>query len=455
MAPPERTTAGDYHFHVYDYKDSAAWTLSQAQPERDGLKFYSMRRDLISLALTARDNGVPNAATRNIGVEITGGLGQDVLPDKPDGVCHIKALSFGGPTQLSPDTPVAVITGGIHAREWVAAEMAYLLAEYLIVNYSNDPGGNRHKQFIHDLVRTRRIHIIPMLNPSGSLYTVFSAKQTARMWRVNRRTLPNNANGWRDALIDQSNNNPWPPFRNVPPDGDVASYEVPRYPPGHNPVFDTVNLPNRNFVGVDINRNCATRYFGHNAGPDYQKNNTPGNGDYFGMKAGSELETQNIQGFLAGKNIRTSIDYHSYSQLILYPTEVADGGFLYDDFKVLGQTLQALIQDYALGTTKQLLGYDGTGSLADYVGTKFRSRSFVIELDPKKDPNNPGAGFKLAEDKIQGVFENNIRAALALIAAAGEPSTQCPNCLGRHTVSPSERELLGWDVAGRGNRLPA
>ena len=59
----------------------------------------------------------------------------------------------------------------------------------------------------------------------------------------------------------------------------------------------------------------------------------------------------------------------------------------------------------------------------------------------------------MSEDKIQDVFEKNIRGALALIMAAGPPLT-VTRCFCRRTITWGENVLLGWNVYGRGNRLP-
>jgi hypothetical protein len=442
--PPNRTTAADYRFHVYDYDNSArAWELSPPQPERDGMRFFSMVQDLDGLLKFGQANAVPNIALQDIGEEIT----------DDNVVRHIKALSFGGPTPLRRNTPEVVITGGIHAREWVAPEMAYLLAEYLIMHYSDAVFlRNRYKKFIQRLLRTRRIHVIPMLNPAGNCHTVFSPGANARMWRKNRHALPDNAQDWELNLTD-GHGDEWPPFRNVRKRRDVTRYDVPRYPPGAHPQFDTVALPNERNIGVDLNRNCTTPFFGYNAQfrGDIPRNATPGEPVYFGLRAGSERETQSVQGFLARKLVRTSIDYHSYGESILYPEELLDGGWVNADFKALAELLSQLIESYLLQTGADLAGSPATGTLADHIGIECRSRSFVIELDPKK---GDAAGFQLPPDQIQAVFEKNIRAALALIAAAGGPSTTTCCCFGRRTVSTGERELLDWQVAGRGNRLP-
>ena len=67
------------------------------------------------LVETARENNVPNIKIR-----------YTRIPAQADGakIGWTLGLSFG-----DPNAPTVVITGGIHAREWIAPEIAYLVAE--------------------------------------------------------------------------------------------------------------------------------------------------------------------------------------------------------------------------------------------------------------------------------------------------------------------------------------
>lgn len=454
MPIPVRTADADYHYHVYDYIGSQPFTLSNAQPQRNNMRFYSMVQDLAGLFQIGQANHVPNIALTNLGAAIT-----DDAANR-----NIMALSFGT-LAMNPDE--IVITGGIHAREWVAPEMAYLLAEYLIKNYP-DPNLPIHaldpyERAIRLTVDNRRIHVIPMLNPAGNAYTVFTAGQDARLWRRNRRPMPATAAGWLNALTDPATGLTRAPFQNAQTVLGITSYSVPRYLAAAT--LNPTDLPNNATTGVDLNRNYQTVAYGHNCAPAYE-NSEPGEDAYFGTGAASEIETQNVQAFLFGKNIETSIDYHSYSKYILYPSELGNPGPVGANFTRLGEILQRLIApswsfsfgyDYKLGTPRALVGYDATGTLADYTGQQHNSRSFVIELDPA--PGLLSWEFELPEDQIRTVFEKNIRAALALMVAAGNQSTFATTtsccCFKRRTISSNERHFLGWNVYGRGNRLPA
>jgi len=202
--PPARIPPGDYHFHVYDYANSGArgaWGMSDGQPARNGWQFYSMVQDLQGLVQEGQAHTVPRIALANAGGQTIGGR-------------NTMVLSFGNANNAQ-DAPTVVFTGGIHAREWIAPEIAYLLAEYLIVKYNAQPQGI-YQQTIKNLVDSRNIHIAPMLNPDGNDYTVFGAASTdgtePRRWRKNFRPLPTRAADWADAVTSVNPPQTNPPF---------------------------------------------------------------------------------------------------------------------------------------------------------------------------------------------------------------------------------------------------
>ena len=80
-------------------------------------------------------------------------------------------------------TRKVLFLGCHHAREWIAVEVPYLLADYLVRNANEDPV----KQW---LVRGE-IWIAPMVNPDGHEYS----RTTDRLWRKNRRSNPDGSFG--------------------------------------------------------------------------------------------------------------------------------------------------------------------------------------------------------------------------------------------------------------------
>ena len=480
MPPPIRSASAGYHFHVYDYHDSKPFEPSRAQPQRGGLQFFSLVQDLNGL-LQSGQGRVPNIAlTRYPVPEDTE---YPVAEDADTGQRDIMVLSFGD-RGIVAKAPAVVITGGIHAREWIAPEMAYLLAEYLIINYPPGSRGlTRYQRAIRELVDSRRIHIIPMLNPNGNSYTVFSADPEARLWRKNRRVLPSSAGEWFKALMSGNPPESNPPFLNVREGNEPvpwASYEVPDYDPGKrippdvSRTYRTTVLPTDQ-IGVDQNRNFATTAWGY----ECHANDSEGHADdpegkllnadpkseaYFGPAAGSERETQSVTDFLAlagrralglrSSKIATSVDYHSYAGVILYPGEADYAGAVDPGYERLGQVLTDL-SEYTLGTPLEKIGYNATGSVADYIAQQYHARAFTIELDPRKSDQ---IGFQLPEDRIMRVFEKNILPALAAIEGAGSPlggtSGGLNGRLGERAAQRVVAKFRGWGVNGRGNQLP-
>jgi zinc carboxypeptidase len=476
LAPPNRAVAGNFHYHTYRYPgDIAAGPFALgAGPLPAAIPLYSMVEDLQGLAAWGAFTGVPNIAVNTIaahpgivgGAQTLGGL--DTI-----------MLSMG-PAPGVVGAPAVVITGGVHAREWIAVEFVYLLAEYLVRNYTAAPA-DRYQGTIKRLVDSRRIYIIPMLNPDGNIQTVFGGGAVTRLWRKNRRVLPVNPAGWVALLTNgllPGNNNP-PPFANVvdPGGGNDATYDVANYDPANGippapapPGGRVTQALTNNLTGVDPNRNCTTPAWGYDGqrypavGPPVPSGaSDPTRDPYFGPAVASERETTNLQLALAhaaaAPGISVSIDYHSYGGQVLYPSETAYNGGVGPNYTVLGTTLQQLISypgapAYRLGTPRQIINADATATIIDRAAQAHQSRAFTIELDPWVAPGVPlvAAGFLLNENQIMTVFEENIRAALAALLAPQFPP------VGPLALNPFYAQIVNrfmtWNVVGRGNQLP-
>ena len=76
-----------------------------------------------------------------------------------------------------------VFVGLHHAREWISAELALYLAEYLVTHHGTDPA-------LAACMNQLEIWIIPVMNPDGYAYS--AAAPANRLWRKNRR---NNGDG--------------------------------------------------------------------------------------------------------------------------------------------------------------------------------------------------------------------------------------------------------------------
>jgi hypothetical protein len=454
MSPPPRRDPTAYHYHAYDYEGAEAWKPGPAQLDRNKYQFYSMVKDLKGLVETGTDSKVPNIAL----IEIP----------QTSGKLNTIGLAFG-----KSDGPTVVITGGIHSNEWMAHEMAYLLAEYLIMHYNVKPAGP-YQEAIHDLINSRNIRIFPMVNPDGNYFTVFgggAADGPARRWRKNRRALPTSGAGWVKELT--TSGEPNEPFEDVQELEEPeklsdwvisATYNVPYYnpekkiPPGE-PAYEQRWLVNDQ-TGVDLNRNWVTRASGYDClrptdeEPEAYDWNPIG-GSYFGPKRGGEAETANIQSYLGETTgYAVAIDYHTSGRFIVYPSEVYNRGEVTPEYVVLGKMLEQLIVDqsgehYKLGTSVGTVGYDATGATDDHMAFRHGAYAFTIELDPL------GSGMLLPETGIMACFETNIRAALAAIAWPNPAGIPREEELRQRTFGAILNKYQIWKVYGLGNQLPA
>ncbi len=91
------------------------------------------------------------------------------------------AIKISDNVNQDEEEPVVVFLGAHHAREWISVDVPFLIAKYLVENYTTDPS-------IAQLVNGSEIWIVPMVNPDGHQYSVM----TDRLWRKNRR---NNGDG--------------------------------------------------------------------------------------------------------------------------------------------------------------------------------------------------------------------------------------------------------------------
>jgi hypothetical protein len=203
------------------------------------------------------------------------------------------------------DEPEVLFIGQHHAREHITVEMTLYILNLLAGKYGSD-------QQITDLVNSREIYIIFTTNPDGSEYDV--ATGSYRSWRKNRQ--PNSGSS---------------------------------------------------YIGTDLNRN-----YGYKWGCCGGSSGLPSSDTYRGASAFSAPETQRIRDFInsrvvGGKQqIRTSITFHSYAQLVLWPY-----GYTYTDvpsdmtqddhdvFVAMGQAMAAT-NDYTAQQASDLYITDGT-----------------------------------------------------------------------------------------------
>jgi len=145
-----------------------------------------------------------------------------------------------------------------HAREHLTVEMAIYVLNLFTDNYGTDSR-------ITNLVNSREIWVVPTVNPDGSEYDI--ATGSYRSWRKNRQPNAGSSN-----------------------------------------------------VGTDLNRN-----WGYNFGCCGGSSGTTSSETYRGPSAFSAPETRALRDFVNSRvvggqqQIKANIDFHTYSQLVLWP----------------------------------------------------------------------------------------------------------------------------------------
>jgi hypothetical protein len=251
--------------------------------------------------------------------------------------------------------PEILFDGCHHAREWISVEVPLLLAKYLVENYGSDSS-------IQNLVDDSAIWIVPMVNPDGHVYSVdFSVDpldpDDPRFWRKNRNDYPSAC------------------------------------------------------IGVDLNRN-----YGYQWGLDSGSSPDSCEDTYRGPDPFSESESVIMKRFASTHSFRTVVDYHNYSQLVLYPW-----GYTYDSapdnalLDMLAVEMAGLMNavygtDYTPQAGSDL--YLASGVSLDWYYGECGIPAFTTELRPAYLFQG---GFILPEDQIQPTFEENLPAQEFLI----------------------------------------
>ncbi|MBN1149659.1 hypothetical protein JXA84_00375 [candidate division WOR-3 bacterium] len=202
------------------------------------------------------------------------------------------------------------------------------------------------------IVDNRQVWIVPIVNPDGYIYNEVTSGYGG-MWRKNRR----NSGG--------------------------GNY------------------------GVDPNRNYSYMWGYDNNG----SSNDPSSETYRGPSGASEPEVQSMINFYLGHEIRSCIDYHSYSQFYLYPwgyiNQPTEDNWKFDSLT----RMMASSNGYQCGRPGQLL-YDVNGGSFDF--------GYGDTLKPKIFHVSPEVGTAFwQDDMIDGQISENHLANLITCWTAG------------------------------------
>ncbi|HVD13617.1 MAG TPA: M14 family metallopeptidase [Actinomycetota bacterium] len=256
--------------------------------------------------------------------------------------------------------PEVLFQCGQHAREHLSVEMCLYLLNELTGKYASDAT-------IRGLVNSREIYIIYNVNPDGSEYDI--ATGSYRSWRKNRQ----------------------------PNSGSSA-------------------------VGTDLNRNWSYQW-----GCCGGSSGSPSSSTYRGASAFSAPETQRVRDFVNGRvvsgrqQIRVAIDFHTYSELILWPYGYTFNntapGLTADDratFATMGQNM-ANTNGYTPEQASDLYIADGT--LPDWAWGVYRIFAYTFEMYPRSS----SPGFYPPDEIIGRETSRNRAAVIYLLNQADCP----------------------------------
>jgi murein tripeptide amidase MpaA len=287
----------------------------------------------------------------------------------------IFALKISKDPAVNDSTKTDVlITGGYHAREWISIEVPIYFANQLLSKYATDDS-------IKYLVDHMQFWIVPIVNPDGVVYSQGAPNDqldNVRLWRKNRRPIAA---------------------------GECSSG-----------------------VGVDLNRNFSFQWRLRGDDPcprtsdDIGASDNPDNEIYRGPEPDSELEVRAIKALTndPARHFKVQLDYHSYSQLILYPWgyqlfSAPDAPTLSKlARKMSDEILKVDGKPYRAQQAQNL--YTTTGTSTDYAySVNNVAVPFVIEIRPTC------CNFNLPESDIQITTEENWAGARTVLQWASEP----------------------------------
>ncbi|MER6992375.1 M14 family metallopeptidase [Saccharopolyspora hirsuta] len=265
----------------------------------------------------------------------------------------IPVLKISGNVAQDEAEPEVLFSCNQHAREHLTTEMCLRIINRFTDGYASDPA-------IKEVVDSREIWIVPMVNPDGSIYDVESGQY--RGWRKNRQ--------------------------------------------------DTGTDTNRNW---DYQWGCCGGSSGNPASETY-RGTAPFSSPEASQLAGF-VDSRVVDG---AQQIKAHIDFHTFSELVLWPYGYTDADTAegmtqeeYDRFVRVG-TEMARTNGYTPQQSSDL--YITDGSVNDWMWGKHKILSFTFEMYPSSGGID---GFYPPDEVIQRETERNDAAVDILLREAG------------------------------------
>jgi carboxypeptidase T len=320
--------------------------------------------DAMTMDFPSRDSAYHNYAEMSAQVQSIANASPGLVRRFSIGRSHqgreLWAVKVSDNVAADEPEPEALFICGQHAREHLTVEMCLYLLRELTGTYGTDSR-------VRAIVDGREITIVFQVNPDGSEYDI--AAGSYRSWRKNRQ-----------------------------PNGGSQ------------------------YVGTDLNRNWGFQW-----GCCGGSSGSPSSATYRGPSAFSAPETRAVRDYIASRvvggvqQIRTSIDFHTYSELVLWPfgytfsdTAPGMGADQYATFAALGRTMAG-----SNGYTPQQASdlYIADGTYPDWAWGVHRIFAFTFEMYPRGA--NPG--FYPPDEVIGRETTRNRAAVLYLLEQSDCP----------------------------------
>jgi hypothetical protein len=287
--------------------------------------------------------------------------------------------------EIDETEPEILYTALHHAREPQSMMQMIYFMYYLLENYNT----NSSVQYI---VNNRELYFIPVLNPDGYEYNRTTNPGGGGMWRKNRKN-----NG--------------------------GSY------------------------GVDLNRNYGP-YSYWNA-PNGGSSTDPSSDTYRGTAPFSEPETTNLKNFLTTRYFKNALNYHTYSNLLIYPygaleQETPDSAI----FREFARDMTAY-NGYTYGTDQQTVGYSTRGNSDDYFydGDILMNHGKIFAMTPEVG----STGFWPSQPEIFPLAIENVMPNLYYAYVAGEYVTAINPYFSQQFFNPGDNvELIIPQLKNKG-----
>ncbi len=286
---------------------------------------------------------------------------------------------------IDEQEPEILYTALHHAREPQGMMQMIYFMYYLLENYNTNPE-------VQQLVNNRELFFIPVLNPDGYEY--------------NRSTNPNGGGNWRK---NRRNNG--------------GSY------------------------GVDLNRNYGPMEYWN--APNGGSSTSPSSDTYRGTAPFSEPETDILKNFLSNREFKTTLNYHTYSNLLIYPygalSHETPDSLIFREYA----SDMTRYNGYSTGTDMQTVGYSTRGNSDDffYDGDTI-TRGKIFAMTPEVGTSSDG--FWPQQSRILPLAQENLFPNLYYAKVTGDFVTYKEVTFDRQFFSPGDNAQMFLKLINKG-----